>query len=186
MAGAFAQATGGNEDDAAQVQEKTMTVLNVISSLARASNAWELYDTNGDGVLSLEETEALFNSAEICQATELLTNTTCTYYTAADLEPYFARADTDHSGTLTRSEFLALYLAVATERVKKNPLLLAEALLGFIDKDKNGVLEGGEIKALLTILGFPAILLLPIPSFIKLEYKVILRTVGGMLEKRPR
>ncbi len=38
--------------------------------------AWDLYDTNRDGVLSLEETEALFNSDEICQATQLLTNTT--------------------------------------------------------------------------------------------------------------
>ncbi|PNW73025.1 hypothetical protein CHLRE_14g615850v5 [Chlamydomonas reinhardtii] len=169
----------------AEVQDKTMTLLNVISSLARASSAWELYDTNRDGVLSLEETEALINSAEISQAIELLTNTSCTYYTAADLDPYFRRADTDNSGTLTRTEFLALYLAVATERVKKNPLLLAEALLGFIDTDKNGVLEGGEIKVLLTILGFPAILLLPIPDFIKLEYKAILRTIGSMLEKRP-
>lgn len=59
----------------AEVQDKTMTLLNVISSLARASSAWELYDTNRDGVLSLEETEALINSAEISQAIELLTNT---------------------------------------------------------------------------------------------------------------
>lgn len=38
-------------------------------------------------------------------------------------EPHFRRADSDRSGGLSRSEFLALYLAVATERVKKNPLV---------------------------------------------------------------
>ena len=57
------------------------------------------------------------------------------------------------------------------------PQLLAEALLGFIDKDKNGVLEGSEVKALLTILGFAPVLLMPIPGFVKIEYKV--RTTRG-------
>ncbi|KAG2447609.1 hypothetical protein HYH02_007529 [Chlamydomonas schloesseri] len=159
-----------------------MTLMNLISALAKASSAWEKYDKDRNGTLSLKECEQIFNSEEICEAVEMVTNMHCKHYTAADLEPYFKRADTDRSGTLSRSEFLALYLAVATERVKKNPLLLAEALLGFIDKDKNGVLEGAEVKALLTILGFAPVLLMPIPGFVKIEYKAILRTLGSSLE----
>lgn len=42
--------------------------------------------------------------------------------------------------------------------------VLAEALLGFIDVDRNGRIEGGELKKLLTLMGFPMALLLPIPA----------------------
>lgn len=62
--------------------------------------------------------------------------------------------------------------------------LLAEALLGFLDRDRNGVLEGGELKAMLAILGFAPALLMPIPSFMRIEYKAILRTLGGHLERK--
>ncbi|PNH03370.1 hypothetical protein TSOC_010596 [Tetrabaena socialis] len=165
------------------------SAVNVISALAKASSAWEKYDKAGQGAVRAwgvrggeDECEAIFNSPEITEAVELLTNVSRRVYTAADLQPFFERADVDRSGTLSRTEFLALYLAVATERVKRNPLLLAEALLGFIDKDKNGVLEGGELKALLTILGFPAALLLPIPPFMRFEYKAMLHQLGGRLE----
>ncbi|KAG2491152.1 hypothetical protein HYH03_010593 [Edaphochlamys debaryana] len=161
-----------------------MTLMNLISALAKASSAWEKYDKDRTGTLSLHECEDIFNSPEIAEAVEMITNVSSKHYTAADLEPYFKQADRDRSGTLSRTEFLALYLAVATERIKKNPLLLAEALLGFIDKDKNGVLEGGELKALLTILGFAPALLLPIPDFVKIEYKSILRALGGHFEKK--
>jgi hypothetical protein len=59
---------------------------------------------------------------------------------------------------------------------------MAEALLGFIDKDKNGVLEGKELKPLLLILGFAPAMLLPIPGFMKINYRSILGSIGSVLE----
>ncbi|GLC34083.1 hypothetical protein PLESTB_000835300 [Pleodorina starrii] len=159
-----------------------LSVTDYVSLLSKASSAWEKYDKDRNGTMSLKECEDIFNSSEICDAFETLTNMSHRHYTAADLEPYFKRADRDFSGTLSRTEFLALYLAVVGDRIKRNPLLLAEALLGFIDKDKNGVLEGNELKALLAILGFAPALLLPIPGFMKIEYRAILKRMGGLLE----
>ncbi|GIL78867.1 hypothetical protein Vretimale_131 [Volvox reticuliferus] len=129
-----------------------------------------------------QECERIFNSPEVSETFQKLTNMSHCNYTTADLEPYFKRADKDASGTLSRTEFLALYLAVTGDRVKRNPLLLAEALLGFIDKDKNGVLEGKELKCLLAILGFAPALLLPIPGFMKIEYRAIFKRIGRRLE----
>ncbi len=55
------------------------------------------------------------------------------------------------SGALSRSEFLALYLLVSTHRIVENPVVLAEALLGFLDSDRNGKIEGKELKVRLCI-----------------------------------
>ncbi|GIL45202.1 hypothetical protein Vafri_2517 [Volvox africanus] len=153
-----------------------------ILMLAKASSAWDKYDKDRNGTMSLKECERIFNSPEISETFEKLTNIPHRTYTPEDLEPYFKRADKDASGTLSRTEFLALYLAVTGDRVKRNPLLLAEALLGFIDGDKNGVLEGRELKLLLTILGFAPALLLPIPDFIKIEYRDIFKRISRRLE----
>lgn len=57
--------------------------------------------------------------------------------------------------------------------------MLAEALLGFLDVDRNGKIEGGELKVLLAMLGFPAALLLPIPKFISIDYRGILKRLEG-------
>ena len=57
--------------------------------------------------------------------------------------------------------------------------VLAEALLGFLDVDRNGKIEGGELKVLLAMLGFPAALLLPIPKFISIDYRSILKRLEG-------
>ncbi len=46
------------------------------------------------------------------------------------------------------------------------------------------MLEGGELKAMLAILGFAPALLMPIPSFMRIEYKALLRTLGGHLERK--
>ena len=99
--------------------------------------------------------------------------------TEDDIRELFKIADTDNNGTLSRSEFFALYLALVKERVKGPPLVLAEALLGFIDVDRNGKIEGGELKVVLAMLGFPAALLLPIPKFIGIDYRSILQKLGS-------
>jgi Ca2+-binding EF-hand superfamily protein len=108
-----------------------------------------------------------------------LTNIEPLHRTEDDLRELFQKADADSNGTLSRSEFLALYLSLARERVQGSPLILAEALLGFIDIDRNGKIEGGELKVLLAMLGFPAALLLPIPKFIGIDYRNILKRLGG-------
>ncbi|GLI66040.1 hypothetical protein VaNZ11_009750 [Volvox africanus] len=153
-----------------------------IFMLAKASSAWDKYDKDRNGTMSLKECERIFNSPEVSETFEKITNIPQRTYTTEDLEPYFKRADKDASGTLSRTEFLALYLAVTGDRVKRNPLLLAEALLGFIDGDKNGVLEGRELKLLLTILGFAPALLLPIPDFIKIKYRDIFKRISRRME----
>lgn len=108
-----------------------------------------------------------------------MTNIEPLHRTEDDLRGLFQKADTDHSGTLSKSEFLAMYLSMARERVQGSPLVLAEALLGFIDVDRNGKIEGGELKVLLAMLGFPAALLLPIPKFIGIDYRGVLKQLGG-------
>lgn len=44
------------------------------------------------------------------------------------------------------NRFLALYLALFRQRVQSHPAVLAEALLGFLDTDRNGKIDGGELK----------------------------------------
>jgi hypothetical protein len=57
--------------------------------------------------------------------------------------------------------------------------LLAEALCGFLDTDKNGKIDGGELKVLLTLLGHPMALLVPIPKGFGIPYRDILQKLGG-------
>lgn len=75
--------------------------------------------------------------------------------------------------------------------------VLAEALFGFIDVDRNGKIDGGELKVrtlrgclsrhhvsrpsqvCLAMLGFPAAMVLPIPKAIGVDYRGILRALGS-------
>ena len=47
--------------------------------------------------------------------------------TEAEIKGLFKEADHDNSGTLSRSEFMALFLKISTERVKANPLVRERA-----------------------------------------------------------
>ena len=62
------------------------------------------------------------------------------------LTPNHQTADSDNNGTLSKTEFLALYTSLIKDRVTTSPLVLAEALFGLIDVDRNGRIEGGELK----------------------------------------
>lgn len=156
-----------------------LNIATLTTTLVRAQKAWDAADKDKSGSLNLDEVVSLLNGSELRDAVRLTLNVEPKMKTEAEVKPLFDRADRDKSGNLSRTEFLALFLSVVTERFKANPLVLAEALLGFIDVDRNGKIEGGELKILLAMLGFPAALLMPIPSFIGIDYRGILKTLGG-------
>jgi len=183
---------GSKQDDKEKEQEKELakeqeklklaqglSVGNVTGALMEAQKAWETYDRDRSGTLDIDEVVALLNGPELRRATTVLTNIEPPPRTRQDIQPLFDKADTDKSGDLSRTEFLALYLALVTARVKTNPLVLAEALLGLLDTDRNGRIEGHELKMLLTVLGFPLALILPIPGGVGVDYRAILRSVDG-------
>ena len=162
-----------------KIQPLKLDIPTITSTLLKAQKAWDKGDKDKNGSLSLKECVDLLNSAELRDAVRLTLNVEPKLKTEAEIKPLFEKADKDKSGGLSRTEFLALFLAVVTDRVKANPLVLAEALLGFLDVDRNGKIEGGELKVLLAILGFPAAVLLPIPSFIGIDYRGIIKGLGG-------
>lgn len=162
-----------------------LSVGSIVTALATVSGLYTVHDKDRSGYLSLDECVTLLNSPELRSSVHTLTNTTTPTHSKADIVAYFNKADTDRSGSLNRTEFLALFLAITTERVKKDPLLLAEALLGFLDSDRNGKLEGKELKVLMTILGMPATLLLPIPSFMSVDYRSFLETIRRSGQVKP-
>jgi len=152
---------------------------NIAGALGKAHKAWDKYDMNKSGTLSLSEVTELLNSPEIRHAVLLLTNVEPTLRTEEELQELFKKADSDKSGQLSRSEFMGLYMAIVGERVNSNPLMLAEALLGFLDVDRNGKIDGTELKVLLALLGFPAAMLLPIPKGVGIDYRGVLKSISG-------
>jgi hypothetical protein len=124
----------------------SLNFQNIAGALGKAHKAWDKYDMNKSGTLSLSEVTELLNSPEIRHAVLLLTNVEPTLRTEEELQELFKKADSDKSGQLSRSEFMGLYMAIVGERVNSNPLMLAEALLGFLDVDRNGKIDGTELK----------------------------------------
>ncbi|GAX72637.1 hypothetical protein CEUSTIGMA_g93.t1 [Chlamydomonas eustigma] len=157
---------------------------NVAGALSKAQKAWEKYDMDKSGTLPLPEVTELLNSPEIRQTVLLLTNVEPSLKTEEDLKDLFKKADSDKSGQLSRSEFLGLYMAIVGERLKTSPLVLAEALLGFLDVDRNGKIDGTELKVLLAMLGFPAAMLLPIPRGVGIDYRSVIKSISNMAGQR--
>jgi hypothetical protein len=89
----------------------------------QAQKAWDNYDVDRNGTLSLNETVALLNSEEMKKAMIAVANVEPRPKTEAEVKGLFKEADKDNSGTLSRSEFMALFLKISTERVKANPLV---------------------------------------------------------------
>ncbi|KAG1671084.1 hypothetical protein FOA52_000756 [Chlamydomonas sp. UWO 241] len=153
--------------------------MDATGAVMAANNAFGAYDTDKSGSLSIKEVVELLNGPELRKAVVAITNVEPSVRTEEGIHKLFEKADSDKSGELSRQEFLALYLLLVDERCKSNPLVLAEALLGFIDADRNGKIDGGELKVVLALLGFPAALLLPIPKFVGVDYRSILNALGS-------
>ena len=100
-----------------------LSVGTIVTALATVSGLYGSHDRDRSGYLSIDEAVTLLNSAELRTSVHTLTNTTTPVHSKAEIEAYFKKADTDRSGSLSRTEFLALYLAITTERVKKDPLV---------------------------------------------------------------
>ena len=79
----------------------------------------------------------------------------------------------------SRSEFLVLCGTLVRETVQGGPLVLAEALLGLIDVDRNGRIDGAELRAVLGKLGIPSPLLLTIPDSVGIDYRTMLKDLNG-------
>jgi len=168
----------------APVVVSKLTVQSVTTALLHAQRAFDTYDVDKSKSLSLAEAVELMNSPDIQETTRLLANIEPTVFTLETLSGAFTGADKDRSGELSRSEFLGLYLALATNRVGRNPVVLLEALCGFIDSDRNGKIDGAELKFLVALFwpGFaiPALLLpIPIPGGLGVDYRGILKALGG-------
>ncbi|KAF5826912.1 hypothetical protein DUNSADRAFT_1763 [Dunaliella salina] len=161
-------------------EEEGFSLKKATSVLWEANSAWGKYaGRSGDDELTLEEATDILNGPELRQVALTLFNVEPAHRTPEELEDKFKQADSDKSGRLSRVEFLALYLSVVTGRVQTSPGVLAEALLGFIDVDRNGRIEGGELKVLLTLLGFPMAAFLPIPKSVGVDYRSWLSKVNG-------
>ena len=57
--------------------------------------------------------------------------------------------------------------------------MLAEALLGLIDVDRNGRIDGAELRAVLGKLGIPTPLLLTISDSVGIDYRSLLQDLEG-------
>lgn len=102
---------------------QSLTPQSIVSNLWKASSAWDKYDFDKNGELSIRETIALLNGPEIKESVKLLTNVEPSVKTEAELQPLFDKADKDKSGSLSKQEFLALYTAVVLQRVQGDPLV---------------------------------------------------------------
>jgi Ca2+-binding EF-hand superfamily protein len=71
------------------------------------------------------EAERLINSVELKRASTKLSSVESVDMEDSDIKELFKKADVDNSGSLTKTEFLAMYMAVAFRRIKQNPLVSA-------------------------------------------------------------
>ncbi|KAG1675872.1 hypothetical protein FOA52_001529 [Chlamydomonas sp. UWO 241] len=150
------------------------------SVLTAAQLSYNKYAKNG--TLTIRSTLDLLNSKELCDGFKALTNVDPQPpKSESELRPLFDKADVNKDGRLTKSDFLLLYLSLKSRLVTSNPLVLAEACLGFIDTDRNGKIEGGELKALLGMLGIPGAGLLPLPDTMSIDYRSVLKSLGADL-----
>jgi Ca2+-binding EF-hand superfamily protein len=69
------------------------------------------------------EAERLINSVELKRASTKLSSVESVDMEDSDIKELFKKADVDNSGSLTKTEFLAM--AVAFRRIKQNPLVSA-------------------------------------------------------------
>ena len=100
-------------------------------------------------------------------------------WSVEDVTSGFKKADIDHSGHLDKLEFIALWLGRVADVYKHHPTLIAEGLLEVIDKDHDGKISVKEVKGLLTLIGVPSIALLVLPDNIGVEYRGVLKQLGG-------
>jgi len=82
----------------------------------------------------------------------------------------------DDSGALSQTEFLMLWLALARERSKADPRVVALAFCRFLDVNGDGKVTAKEIKRFLPLLGPGGLALgaVPVPGWMAFDYEKFL------------
>jgi hypothetical protein len=156
--------------------------VNQVAELAKQLKAVEKIwnkAAGGDGQLNLNECLTLFKSPDMLAAVKKMAKgAEVALPSDASIKSLFRKADKDGSKKLNKIEFLGLFLGVFAEVIVANPLVLANVLVDSIDKDRNGKLEGREIKALLSMVGIPSVALMLVPDEQAIDFKSILGVVA--------
>ena len=105
--------------------------------IAEFKEAFALFDTDGDGIITTKELRAVMNS--------LGQN-----HTDAELQDMLNAVDADRNGDVDFPEFLTLMFGKMKDTSKDEPLI--EAFRVF-DKDGNGYISAAEFRRVMTNLG---------------------------------
>ena len=132
-----------------------------------------------DDQLSLQETLTLFKLPELLAVVKKMAKgADVALPTDSKIKSLFKTADKDKSNKLNKVEFLGLFLGVFAETIVANPLVLANVLIDAIDQDRDGKLEGKEIKILLAMVGIPPVALMLVPDEQEIDFKSMLGLVA--------
>jgi hypothetical protein len=134
-----------------------------------------------DKKLTLEEAIKLFNSEDFkALAIKSGLEDAANGWKAEEVTRIFRKADIQHDGHLSKLEFLGLWLGKVASEYGHHPHMIAEALLGIIDRDHDGKISLKEVAGLLKLIGAPSIALMVIPDNIVLvEYRDVLQQLKG-------
>eukprot|EP00878_Enallax_costatus_P024349 GHUV01025983.1.p1 GENE.GHUV01025983.1~~GHUV01025983.1.p1 ORF type:complete len:159 (+),score=63.94 GHUV01025983.1:732-1208(+) len=158
-----------------------MSTAAVKQCIDGALGVWSTYDTNGDGKLSITEAVNLLNSKEVSDVVKAATGMDHTLRTEADIQKWFNRADFDHSGTLSKREFVVMYVGLLADKAKLGAGGLASAVCAALDADGDGKIGSSELKKLLagsglTLLSHVASM---IPDGKEVDYRTLLAKVSA-------
>ncbi|XP_074641368.1 neo-calmodulin-like [Tubulanus polymorphus] len=106
--------------------------------IAELKEAFEIYDTNGDGHISKSEI------ANVMRRMGLL-------YSDSELDEMLAEIDSDGDGTVDFGEFLS-FMVISLDQAKTSDVVLMEAFRQF-DIGNKGYLNESDLQKALSILG---------------------------------
>ncbi|GAX83174.1 hypothetical protein CEUSTIGMA_g10600.t1 [Chlamydomonas eustigma] len=193
--------SGGGQGGAGGSAFVPIYLQGVIESLQEAEKAWEKYDTEGRGTLHMKEATAMLLrseglefmllrleglefmllrseglefmqlrleglefillSKEMQAAARMATGVHLPPPSKKDLHELLLAADKDHDGNLSK--------------------ILAEAVVGIADTDKNGKVDGRELKNVLSLVGVPPMLLIAIPDKAGVNYHSFFKMIDSKL-----
>jgi len=132
---------------------------------------FDRFDTNKDRELDMHETLDLLNSKDVKLN---LANYGVDHVirTPQDIEEAFLLADGDKNGRLSKTEFIALYIRLALGRVQVEPKLIVLAVATALDTNRDGHLDGKELKVLIRIIA-PGLALasFALPDKVRVPYR---------------
>eukprot|EP00240_Pyramimonas_obovata_P013269 CAMPEP_0118936092 /NCGR_PEP_ID=MMETSP1169-20130426/16007_1 /TAXON_ID=36882 /ORGANISM="Pyramimonas obovata, Strain CCMP722" /LENGTH=233 /DNA_ID=CAMNT_0006879203 /DNA_START=171 /DNA_END=872 /DNA_ORIENTATION=+ len=152
------------------------------SAVLKAEELFKKYDVSGgngkgsDGELSMDEVVQLLNSEDYkSMVSEMLGVDAYKQRSEEEISALFKKMDTDGSGSLSRTEFIMLWLALVRERTQTNPKLVALVFCRFLDENKDGKVTINEVKRFLALLGplGAGLSMIPMSDKMGLDYEKI-------------